>query len=232
MVGKTGRVPLLRIAICLTLLAGACDGTSPVPRVPGSPSASDPGTAFDPSGCPVDDEEFCAQASRAAHALLAGDADALFRLSFPQRFDCDEVDIVYFPACETSERLVGFPVGGGALRIEVLHEAAYRSQLEAILGAIDPSFTDEHGDGAPAILGVGTCGPDLPGRRSYHLVWTAAVSEGGGPSERLIGSFEFALDDSWSIGLWFLDTVDGWEELYEDPFTEVGCDGGRSPWLA
>ena len=99
-----------------------------------------------------------------------------------------------------------------------------------MLGAIDPSFEDEHGRGAPAILGVGTCGPDVPGRRSYHLVWTAAASEGGGAPERLIASFEFALDDGWWIGLWFLDTAEGWEDLYDDPFVEVGCEGGRHPW--
>jgi hypothetical protein len=39
---------------------------------------------------------------------------------------------------------------------------------------------------------------------------TMAVSEGGTPSERVLGSFEFInRDGRWWIGLWYLDTLEG-----------------------
>ena len=63
--------------------------------------------------------------------------------------------------------------------VEVLDEDAYRGRLDAVVTNVDPSFSDELGDGTVRVLGVGTCGPDVPGRRTYHLAWTAAVGAGG-----------------------------------------------------
>ncbi|MGH2636156.1 MAG: hypothetical protein ACRDHU_08435, partial [Actinomycetota bacterium] len=182
-------------------------------------------------GCPVDDEAFCARAAEAARALVAGDAAALLELSRPERFECTDVDVEFFPACETSSVLEGYPLTDARFAIEVLDRSAYRRQLDAILSSIEASYSDEQGDGSPTILGVGTCGPPDPERRSYHLVWTAAASEGGSEPERLLGSFEFTYDHDWAIALWFLDTVDGWGQVYTDPFAEIGCAGAADPWL-
>jgi hypothetical protein len=222
-----GFAVLAAVVVALAACGGEPDPPEASPTATGSTAAA----SFSPDGCPVQDERFCVRASAAANALVAGDAASLFDLSFSQRFDCDEVETQFFPACESNDRLAGYSVVGADFRIEVLDPGAYRSQLRAVFGAIDPSFSDEHGGGAPQVLGVGTCGPPEPGRRSYHLVWTAAASQGGAEPDRLIGSFEFVLDEEWVIGLWFLDTLDGWGEVYSDPFAEAGCAGGRSPWL-
>jgi hypothetical protein len=77
--------------------------------------------------------------------------------------------------------LRGHALGGATFVVEVVDDDRYLGQLEAIFGNVDPAFEDELGDGSIRPVGVGTCGPDVPGRRTYHLAWTAAVSEGAGP---------------------------------------------------
>lgn len=116
--------------------------------------------------------------------------------------------------------------------MEVVGEDAYRDQLEAIVDHVEPSFADDLGGGAPSVIGVGTCGPDIPGRRTYHLAWSAAVSERGAPPERLLGSFELTLEDDWRIALWYLDTFETWEVLQDDPLELAFCEAGLSPWSA
>ncbi len=109
----------------------------------------------------------------------------------------------------------------------MVDDAEYRSRLEAAVGAIVPEFSDGHGDGAVRLLGVGTCGPDEPGRRSYHLAWTAAM---GDEPRRMVGSFELIDGDDWRIALWYLDTLEAWQSGGDDPFTDAFCEAGRHPW--
>lgn len=156
---------------------------------------------------------------------------AILERSRSERFDCQEVEPDFFPGCGSANVLEGYALTSSAPFIEVLDVKAYGTQLEEILGGVDASFSDDRGDGAMTILGVGTCGTADLASRSYHLVWTAGVSEEGRTPERLIGSFELTYDDGWAIGLWFLDTAEAWTEVYADPFAEVGCGGGSSPWV-
>jgi hypothetical protein len=197
-----------------------------------TPSPTGP-LAYDASGCPVDDEAFCATAFDAIEALQAGDAAQLFALSREDRLVCARVNQEYFPGCETQDVLVGHGSSGATFVVEVLDEEAYRAQLEAIVTNVDPTFADELGDGSVRVIGVGTCGPDVPSRRTYHLAWTAAVGEGGAPAERLLGSFEFLFkDDDWRIALWYLDPLEEWEAEQPDPLELAFCEAGRTPWPA
>ena len=136
-----------------------------------------------------------------------------------------------FPACAEGGVLRGHAVASSVPVFEVLSPAAYRSQLEAILGNVDPSFTDDHGTGSIEVLGVGTCGPESsPARRSYHLGMTMAVSDAGAPAERLLGSFELVFRGGrWWISVWYLDTLEAWSRSSPDPFTTIAC-GNMLPW--
>ena len=221
------------IIVAAVLAAGACssDTVAPPPSsVTGSatPSAPEP---LEPSGCPVDDDAFCGTASDVAAALSDRDAEALFALSRSGTIDCAEVAREYFPACASEDVLRGYGISGATFLVEMLGRRAYRQQLEAITGSIDPSFADELGGGAVQIVGVGTCGPDIPGRRTYHLSWTAAAAEAGAEAERLLGSFELTFDDEeWRIALWYLDTLEVWEAEQSDPLTSAFCEAGLHPW--
>jgi hypothetical protein len=197
-----------------------------------SPSPTGP-LGYDVSGCPVDDEVFCETAVDTIEALQAGDAERLFALSREDRLVCAKVNQDYFPGCETDDVLVGHGSSGATFLVEVLDEDAYRGQLEAIVTNMDPSLSDELGDGGVRVVGVGTCGPDIPNRRTYHLAWTAAVSEDGAPAERVLGSFEFLFkDDEWRIGLWYLSPLEEWEAEQPDPLELAFCEAGGTPWPA
>ncbi len=202
-------------------------GTSPSPA-PATPSAQAP---LDATGCPVDDAAFCGTAVDVADALRRRDGGSLLPLSRSATIDCDEVAREYFPACASEDVLRGYGISGAAFLVEMLGRKAYRQQLEAVIDVIDPSYADDLGGGAAQILGVGTCGPDIPGRRTYHLAWTAAAPEGGGAAERLLGSFELTFeDDEWLIALWYVDTLERFEAEQTDPLTSAFCEAGLSPW--
>lgn len=215
-----------------TSAAADADTTGATGDTASSPSPTGP-VAYDVSGCPVDDEAFCETAVDTIDALQAGDADALFALSREDRLVCAKVNQDYFPGCETDDVLVGHGSSGATFIVEVLDEQAYRGQLEAVVTSMDPGFSDELGEGTVRVVGVGTCGPDIPRRRTYHLAWTTAVSEGGAPAERVLGSFEFLFkDDEWRIGLWYFSPLEEWEAEQLDPLELAFCEAGRTPWLA
>jgi hypothetical protein len=218
----------------LTACAGGGNGsTVATPSVSPSVVASPTSTAITVEGCPVADERFCGAAVDVATALGKGDAGELFDLSRADTIECSEVAREYFPGCRTDTTVLeGYGLSGATFIVEVVSGDRYRRQLDAIVDGVDPAFSDELGDGAPRVLGVGTCGPDIPGRRTYHLAWTAAVSEGGAPAERLLGSFELTFEDDWRIALWYLDTLEAWEAEQTDPLTQAFCEAGRTPWLA
>lgn len=223
--------------VVLTALA-ACAGDAEAPSPSGSsprttPSTSPLGTSgpLEEAGCPVPDDAFCAVGVDVAAALVDRDVEALIELSRPDRIVCAEVAREYFPGCRSADVLLGYGSGGPDFVIELLDAEAYRGRLEAILGALDPAYSDELGDGAVAFLGVGTCGPNIPGRRTYHLAWTAAASEPDGPVERLLSSFELTFaHDQWRIALWYLGPLDEWESEQVDPIHSAFCEAGLSPW--
>ena len=229
-------------ALAATLLAacGSDGGAEPRPSATAggtggtAPSSSPTGPlTYDVSGCPVHDEAFCATAVEAIEALQSADAEALFALSREDRLVCAKLNRDYFPGCETDDVLVGHGSSGANFVVEVLDGGAYRDQLDAIVSNMDPAFSDELGDGSVRVVGVGTCGPDIPGRRTYHLAWTAAVSEGGAPAERLLGSFEFLSEDGeWRIVLWYLSPLEEWKAEQPDPLELAFCEAGRTPWPA
>ena len=225
------RVSGVILVVALASMACSSETATPAPRSTVGSETPTPPVPLDPSGCPVDDDTFCGTAVDVATALSHRDGGSLIPLSRPTTIDCAEVAREYFPACASEDILRGYGISGANFLVEVLGRSAYRRQLEAVVDAIDPSYSDELGGGTVQILGVGTCGPDIPGRRTYHLAWTAAAAEAGGDAERILGSFELTLeDDEWRIALWYLDTIERWEAEQADPLTSAFCEAGLHPW--
>ena len=196
----------------------------------GERSPTAPAPTLEAAACPTADEAFCETATAAANALASKDADELVELSRADTVDCAEVLQEYFPQCRTDDVLVGHGFSDADLTVELLTEAAYRERLETITGGLDTTFTDQLGDGAVRVVGVGTCGPDVPGRRTYHLAWTAGLSDDGNAPDRVLGSFEFTFDSDWRIALTYLDRLKRWEKEQPNPLTESFCEAGRTPW--
>ena len=196
------------------------------------PSSTTPATVVDRSGCPVEDEAFCEVATEAANALVAGDDQALLALSRQDTIVCDDVVIEYFPQCEAGATLHGYGLSGPQFIVDLVGEEAYVDHLDEITDRVDPAFTDELGDGAVRILGVGTCGPDEPSRRTYHLAWTAAYRSDDGEAERILGSFEFTLDDDWRIALTYAGTIGDWQAEHPDALDEAFCEAAQTPWTS
>ena len=228
-----GGLATIALGILLAACSGQTDPATPSPTEATAPAPSPSGPArYEASACPVPDEAFCATAADVVEALQAADVDRLAALSREDRLVCAELAVEYFPGCETDDVLVGHGLGGPDFVIEVVDDRAYRRRLEAIVSHVDPSFADELGDGDVRVIGVGTCGPDVPGRRTYHVAWTAAVSQGEAPPERLLGSFELLFDDGWRIVLWYLGPLEEWELEQPDPLALAFCEAGLTPWPA
>jgi len=149
-------------------------------------------------------------------ALAVGDAPRLSSASNPTTIVCAEMAREYFPGCATAEVLDGFGVSDPDLLVRVLTEAEYAEELSA--------FVAELASVGP--IGIGSCGPDRPGRRSYHVAWLAETTA----AERMLGSFELTFDGEWSIGLWYAGTLAAWEAATDDPLRDSFCEAGRSPW--
>jgi hypothetical protein len=158
----------------------------------------------------------------------------LFASSREGRLVCAELATEYFPACDAKDDVLnGYGLSGPTFLVEVVDEAEYRNRLEALAGMIDPAFSDDLGTGEVRLTGVGTCGPDVPGRRTYHLAWTAGSSDPTGTAERVLGSFEFTLeDDRWAVALLYLGSLEEWEAEQPDPLELAFCEAGLTPWSA
>lgn len=222
----TALVAGLLLSACTSGAEPASTTTGPTPSV----GPIEPPT-YGAATCPVSDDAFCETAVEVIRALQVGDAARLFELSREDRLVCAELNTEYFPGCERDDVLEGYGLSGPDFTVDVVDAARYRARLETVVGSLDPSFADDVGSGAVRIVGVGTCGPDIPGRRTYHLAWTAAAGEGG-PAERVLGSFELTFDDEWRIALWYLGPLDEWEAEQPDPLELAFCEAGRSPWPA
>jgi hypothetical protein len=170
---------------------GSSDAPTPDPSS-GSPSVSSPSPTVTSTGvqtltrggCPVPDDAFCDTATRIGRALVERDAADLLRFSRSTTLDCAEVAREYFPDCsDANDVLHGYGLSGADFLVDMVPRAEYGQRLDEVVAGIDPSFSDELGDGSPSLIGVGTCGPDIPGRRTYHLAWIAALGTDGGGGE-------------------------------------------------
>ena len=193
-------------------------------------TATQPVPTLAASGCPASDEAFCGTATTAANALATGNTPALFELSRMDSIDSAEVTREYFPQCGSRDVIEGHGLSDAGFIVELAAGDTYRDRLEEITSGVDPAYADQLGNGAVHVLGVGTCGPDVPGRRTYHLAWTAALAEGDESAQRVLGSFEFTFEQDWRIALTYIDTLARWEAEQPDPLEEAFCAAGRTPW--
>ena len=192
------------LASLLLVVVIACGSADPG-QLASSPSVSTPSPTATPeptfsrAGCPVTDDAFCDTAAQIGRALLQRDAAALLRLTSSDTIGCARVAREYFPGCADADVLTGYGLSGADFIVDVLPRSAYAERLDAAISGIDPAFTDELGGGSATVIGVGTCGPDIPRRRTYHLAWTAAIDEGDG-AERHLASFEVGFDgEDWKV---------------------------------
>jgi hypothetical protein len=208
------------------------DPSAPSPSVSGpSPTATSiPDATLSRAGCPVTDDAFCDAATQIGRALLQRDAAALLLLSRSDAIECARVARQYFPGCADADVLTGHGLSGADFIVDILPRSAYAQRLNAVISGIDPAFTDELGGGSATVIGVGTCGPDIPRRPTYHLALTAAIDEGDG-AERHLASFEVGFDGKdWNVILWYLDGLEAWEEAHPDPMALSFCEAGLHPW--
>jgi hypothetical protein len=165
--------------------------------------------AFPAEGCPVDDPAACERATLVATALEEGDAAGLVELSYADTFVCDELPAELFPDCSPGETLAGHAVTGADGKIRILSSEEYEARL-ADLGEV-------------TVTGVGTCGPDDPDRRSYHLAFRSGDGEEGGSLELV------RREGEWSVGLLYADSLESWQTVYDDPEAEMAC-GNVQAW--
>ena len=208
--------------LALLLLLSACASDSK-PAATTAPTTTTVATvAFVATDCPVGDETFCATAAQAANALGARDADALLALSRADRIVCAEMAPGAIAGCESNDVLEGHGVSGPDLVTTLVSEDEYLVRLQGLTTEIVP--------GSMQLFGVGTCGPNQPDRRTYHLSWTADVNDADGTVIPIVGSFEFNFVDEWRIVLFYVGTLEDWQAAPNDPFTESFCEAGRTPW--
>lgn len=183
-------------AVVLAVLAlAACGGGEAPPE------------AYPAAACPVDDAALCGRAAAVANALVADDVGRLVELSHAEEFRCDEVPVDLFPDCASGRTLLGHASTDADGQIAILSEEEYRTRLASL--------------GRPAVLGVGTCGPDDPDRRSYHLAFE---------SDEVLGSLELVRrEGKWSIGMVFADSSSDWRKQFDDSRAELAC-GNVQAW--
>ena len=205
---------------------------------PVSPAPSDAPTEvgslgpFPPGACPVPDADVCTAAADLAQAILDGDNATIVGLSRADTFACSELDAAIFTGCETADVLEGHPIGAAGGAIEVHTPEAYLRELDALETSIEPSFTDDLGDGRARVLGTSACGPEDPARRSYYVAWMAAAARGGAAAaERIVGLYEFTFrDDGWRIGIAYIGNLADWEIGADRLVDDLAC--GVTPWPA
>jgi hypothetical protein len=186
------------LALAVVLALAACGG-------------DEESAPFSADGCPVDDAAACERAALAARALQEGDAAGLVELSYADTFVCDDLPAEMFPDCAPGKTLQGHAMTGADGKIAILATEDY----EARLGGL----------GEVTVAGVGTCGPDDPDRRSYHLAYWAPDGSTGGSLELV------RREGEWSIGIVYADSLESWQAVYDNPETELAC-GNVQPWGA
>jgi hypothetical protein len=193
---------------------GETTASLPTSTVPAT--TAPPLPALDVAACPVADDAFCEAAVMVAGALRAGDVEGLVGLSTEDTIVCAEMNVDFFPDCAGAETLRGYGVSGPDLLTFPVDEVEYAQRLQAMVDATDTADIDA--------FAVGTCGPDVPGRRTYHL--TFANDDG-------FGSLEMRFDDDWRIVLAYLHAPKAeWAANSPIQLNELFCESMRTPWEA
>jgi len=210
----------VRVAIALTfaLALAGCGGSEGGAQSEGEPPATETraGQNLTVAGCPIDEAAFCERAAQAGNALIARDVERLVALSRVERFSCTTLPADLFPQCERRPAVQGHSTFDGRFEFLLVGRKAYSAHVREILRASNLK-----------VRGVGTCGPDIPEDRSYHLSFSA--DRGGEP---WLGSLEFVFrGGAWWIGVLYVDTVQAWRKEYADPVEEMAC-GNVQPWGA
>jgi hypothetical protein len=222
--------PVVAMTACGSPVEPAPSPSAPTSSSPSPSVTSVPVAELAREDCPVPDDAFCDTATEIGRALLDRNAVALLRLSRSDTIECARVAREYFPGCGDAEVLTGYGLSHADFVVDVVPRRAYADRLDAVVSGIDPGYADEFGNGSPTVVGIGTCGPDIPRRRTYHLAWTAAIDDGNGP-ERHLGSFEIGFDgEDWRVILWYLDPLAAWEDEQPDPMALSFCEAGLNPW--
>ena len=206
-----------RLLVTLTLLVAvscaADDETGPTSAAPTSTPTTVPVPLLDAADCPIADAAFCAAAAEVANALRGGDVESLVALSTPDSIVCAEMNLEYFPGCTTADTLTGYGFSGPDLVVEFHDEAEFSDRVQTFVDATDTA--------AVGSFRIGTCGPDIPGRRTYHVAWAA---------DGVLGSFEMRFDDDWRIVLVYPGApVSEWESSQSFPLDELFC-SASAPW--
>jgi hypothetical protein len=233
----------IRSVAALALALGACGGPTGSSAPPSTPALTSAAVSPPPSaasadagalgpfldqGCQLDDEPACEPAAELAQAIVDGDGATIVGLSRSDTFTCSELDPALFPGCAAAEVLEGHAVGLADGPIEILVPGTYRRRLDDLAGRVDPTFTDELGDGRARVLGTSSCGPSDPARRSHYVAWTAATAFGAPPA-RTFGIYELTFrDDGWRIGVLYIDVDRVWVAEGADPLPAIAC--GVTPW--
>jgi hypothetical protein len=198
---------------------------SAAPTGPTSTSA-----AFTEDGCPVDDADFCRQATFLANALVLSDSGAIFDLSREVTLHCADLDAALYEQCKDESTLEGYVVGDHQGEFFVAPPKRYRDILEFLVEAVDQEYSDELGGPQMQILGVSTCGSGRD--RSYHVAYTVALADPNStlPGDRFLGTYEVTQEDGdWAIEVAYAALYTDWQLVLDDPLTEIGC-GDIQPW--
>ena len=118
---------------------------------------------FSPADCPIPEAAFCTPAADLADAIVAGDAAAIVGAQPARRVHVRgsrRLDLHRLRIRPTSSRATRS--GRPAATSGSFAPAAYRSELQARMEAIDPSYSDDAGTGESPVLGTSACGPDDP----------------------------------------------------------------------
>jgi hypothetical protein len=210
--------------------SGSEAGTPPVPTE-GPPTTVVP---LDPSGCPIDDQDFCAKAAAVANALASGELDVVVEFSTQQRAECDELPAGFDRQCAEGEVIEGYTVSDSQFHPQILDREEYLDWL-AGLPRPDPRGGGRGTPGSFDVIGVSACGTADLQSRSYHLLALATPSTDiASQLEEWVISAEFthrALDE-WLVGVIFADTLASWRvnSYGNAPLTDFAC-GDVQPWV-
>ncbi|HKE54758.1 MAG TPA: hypothetical protein VKC55_08320 [Actinomycetota bacterium] len=208
--GVTGRAP---------------SAASSAPTGPTSTSA-----AFTEDGCPVDDPDFCRQATFLANALVLSDSHAVFDLSREVTLHCADLDESLYAQCKDESTLKGYIVGSHQGEFFVAPPKRFRDLLSFFVEAVDTEYSDELGGPQMQILGISTCGKGAS--TSYHVAFTVALSDPNStlPGDRFLGTYQFTQEQGeWAIEVAYFALYTDWQLVLDDPLTEIGC-GDIQPW--
>jgi hypothetical protein len=205
-------------------------GQAPAAVASGPTGPTSTSAAFTEDGCPVDDPDFCRQATFLANALVLSDSGAVYDLSRPVTLHCADLDEALYEQCKDESTLKGYIIGSHLGEFFVAPPKQFQNALAFFVEAVDPEYSDELGGPQMQILGVSTCGK---GRDvSFHVAYTVALSDPNStlPGDRFLGTYEFTQEDGeWAIEVAYFALYTDWQLALDDPLTEIGC-GDLQPW--